>query len=138
MIALLTLLFGSVTGSPTQPPLDAEAARFAEAWTAADTEFLSGIMGAEGIRLHLPEEEHVLIKPRQARAALDSFLELHGPGVARVTRASLAGGSSDKGFAEVLWTTRSPGLPEPVMFTLFVGYSFENDRWTVTEIRVLF
>jgi hypothetical protein len=95
-------------------------------------------MASEGIRLHLPEEEHVRIRPRQARAALEAFLGGYGSGEARVARASLAGGSQDKGFAEVLWTTRSPGLPEPVMFTLFVGYSFANDGWTVTEIRVLF
>jgi hypothetical protein len=121
-----------------QPALEAEAVRFAEAWSASDTESLSRLLAEDGIRLHLPEEEHVLIRPRQARAALDAFLGRHGRGEARVTRASLAGGSLDRGFAEIRWATRSPGLPEPVIFTLFVGYSLEDDRWTVTEIRVLF
>ena len=126
-------------GAPSpQPALEVEAASFAEAWSGKDTRFLSGLMAEEGIRLNLPGEEHILIRPRQARAALDAFLDRHGSGEARVTRASMAGGSLDKGFAEIRWSTSSPGLPEPIIFTLFVGYSFENDRWTVTEIRVLF
>jgi hypothetical protein len=95
-------------------------------------------MAADGIRLHLPEEEHVLIRPRQARAAMDAFLERYGAGETRLTRAPLAGGSTDRGFAEIQWNTTSPGLPDPVIFTLFVGYVLKNDRWTVTEIRVLF
>jgi hypothetical protein len=121
-----------------QPALEAEAARFAEAWTGKDTRLLSGFMAEEGIRLNLPGEEHIRIRPRQARAALDAFLDRHAAGEIDVARASLAGGSREKGFAEIRWSTSSPGLPEPIIFTLFVGYSLENDHWTVTEIRVLF
>jgi hypothetical protein len=138
MIPLLSLVTVAVAALTVQPSLEAEASRFAEAWSASDTEYLEGVMAAEGIRLNLPEEEHVLIRPGQARAALEDFLGRHGSGEARLTRASLAGGSMDRGFAEVQWTTRSPGLPDPVIFTLFVGYLLNNDRWTVTEIRVLF
>ena len=82
-------------------------------------------LAEEGIRLHLPDEEHLLIRPRQARAAW-SFLNVmrrRSPG----NRVSLAGGDPEKGFAEIRWRTSSPGLTEPVIFTLFVGFSFSNE-----------
>ncbi len=138
MTILVAILSLAAAGLASQPALETEAERFAEAWSSSDTEFLTRVLAEGGIRLHLPGEDHVLIRPRQARAALEGFLGRHGPGEALVTRASLAGGSTEKGFAEIRWTTSSPGLPDPVIFILFVGYSLENDRWTVTEIRVLF
>jgi hypothetical protein len=94
-------------------------------------------MNPSGIRLHLPGEEHMLIQPRQAQAALRSFLERYPGGEARVTRVSLAGGDPRKGFAEVRWRTRAQGIGEPVMFTLFVAFSLESEAWRVTEIRIL-
>jgi len=121
-----------------QSVLEGEALKFAQAWEREDTRFLKEAMAGKGIRLHLPGEEHVLIRPRQAKAALGAFLGRYAGGEARVTQVSLTGGDPDKGFAEIRWRTGSSGVPEPVIFTLFVAYAFENERWVVTEIRVLF
>ncbi|MFH1763678.1 MAG: nuclear transport factor 2 family protein [Gemmatimonadota bacterium] len=125
-------------GPAAQSILEGEALRFAQAWEGEDLRLLGELMAEDGIRLHLPGEDHVLIRPRQARAALGAFLERYAGGEADLTRVSLAGGDLGKGFAEIRWRTGSPGVPEPVVFTLFVAFSSENDRWSVTEIRVLF
>ena len=121
-----------------QSALEVEAGRFARAWGAGDAQALGRSMNPAGIRLHLPGEEHMLIQPRQAQAALRTFMGRYPGGDARVTRVSLAGGDPRKGFAEIRWRTRAQGMGEPAMFTLFVAYSLEDESWLVTEIRVLF
>ena len=138
MTLALLALTALLPGTAIQSMLEGEALRFAQAWEREDTRLLGEVMVENGIRLHLPGENHVLIRPRQARAALRAFLERHTGGEARVTRVSLAGGDPEKGFAEIRWRTGSPGVAEPTIFTLFVAYAFENERWVVTEIRVLF
>ena len=138
MIFLFTALSLPVSGPVLQTPLEREAIRFAQAWEEEDTRLLGAIMARDGIRLHMPGEQHVLIRPRQAQAALQAFLDRYDGGETEVTRVSMAGGDSGKGFAEIQWRTGSPGVVEPVIFTVFVAYAFESESWVVTEIRVLF
>ena len=138
MIGCLLALTALLQGPPPQVAMEADAQRFAEAWISKDSGYLSGSMLDEGIRLHLPEEEHLLIKPRQAGAALSAFLKLYADGNAEVTNVSQAKGDQRKGYTEIRWTTASPGVPEPVIFTLFVAFALEDDAWRVTEIRVFF
>jgi hypothetical protein len=134
-LALASLLLAG----GTQSALEAEADRFAHAWAEKNVRQLGELMAEAGIRLHLPGEEHQLIRLRQARAALGTFLERYAGGEANVVRVSAAEGGSEKGFAEISWTTGSPGATEPVIFTLFVGYALiDAEGWTVTEIRVLY
>jgi hypothetical protein len=135
LVALL-LVVGQPPGVQSIP--GAEAGRFARAWAEKNTGELRGLMAEGGIRLHLPGEEHPRIQPRQAEAALSAFLERYRDGDVETTRVSLAGGDADKGFAEIRWRTASPTLTEPVIFTLFVAFAAVDERWRVTEIRVLF
>lgn len=138
MTLLLLALCALRPGPALQSMLEGEALSFAQAWENEDIGLLGEVMEEDGIRLHLPGEEHVLIRPRQARAALAAFLGRYAGGETEITRVSLAGGDPAKGFAEIRWQTGSPGVTEPVIFTLFVAYSLENENWAVTEIRVLF
>jgi hypothetical protein len=134
----LLALSASFGPGPAQPALEGEVARFAAAWDAGDLQVLGKAMRAEGIGLHLQGEEHVSIKPKQAQAALRSFLDRYPGGESEVTKTSTAGGDPVLGFAEITWRTRAPGLPDPVIFSLFVGYALEGDTWRVTEIRVFY
>ena len=130
--------FGEIAGAASQSVLEGDALRFAQAWAQKDIRLLGEFMASTGIRLNLPAEEHLLIRPRQARAALGAFLERYSGGEAQVSRVSVSGGGPEKGFAEIRWRAGSPGVSEPVNFTLFVGYALMDETWAVTEIRVLF
>ena len=121
-----------------QPALEGEAHRFAEAWVREDLRTLGAAMAPEGIRLHLSGEEHALILPRQARAAIGAFLERYSRGEVQVTRVSIARGDPAKGYSEIRWVTQAPGVTEPQTFTIFVAFSLREEAWQVTEIRVLF
>jgi hypothetical protein len=136
MVVAFLLAFFSGAGFQSLP--DAEAARFARAWLEKDTRALGDLLAEGGIRLHLPGEEHQRIEPRQARAALDAFLDRYLEGGVETTAVSLAGGDRGKGFAEIRWQTGSPGVTEPIIFTLFVAFVSVDEEWVVTEIRVLF
>ena len=140
MRVLLVVLVNlcAVVGATPQGRLQVEAQRWAEAWEAKDSRSLTALMAERGVRLRLPGEEYMLIKPRQAAAALQVFLGRYGPGETRITRLSPAGETSEEGFAEIRWVTGSPGMTDPVIFTLFVGYTLEGGSWSVSEIRVLF
>lgn len=122
---------------PEQPDLRARAEWFATAWAQRDASALGGALLPQGIHLKLPGEEHILIPPRQAEAAIRSFMEGYEEGAARVSQVSLAGGDPRKGFAEIRWETRGLGGPDPVVVNLFVGFGLEDDVWQVTEIRIL-
>ena len=137
LLALTVLFLGSLE-QDSQAVLGREALEFAGAWVGKDAAFLGEAMATKGIRLHLPGEVHQVIRPRQAKAALLAFLGRYTAGEASVVRVSETGAPPGKGYAELTWTTSSPGITEPVIFTLFVAYAFENEGWSVSEIRVLF
>lgn len=124
-------------GQDLQRTLEEEASAFAKAWKEKNAAGLRDCMLGSGIRLRLPDEEHLLIRPRQAQAALEEFLNRFARGETLLSRAALAGDEGQMGFAEIRWETSSPGLSGPVTFTVFLGYALHDGRWTVTEIRVL-
>jgi len=138
MTVLLAVFLTAALGPGLQSIPDEEAERFAGAWVEKDVRALGDLMAEDGIRLHLPGEEHQRINPRQARAALHAFLEHYAGGEVDAIEVSLAGGDPGKGFAEIRWRTGSPGVTEPVIFTLFVAFAHVDESWVVTEIRVLF
>jgi len=134
LLFALTLLSGP---GALQATLDQQVGTFSRAWVEKDSRALGRLLAKEGVRLHLPGEDLLMIRPRQAEAALESFLGRYTAGEARVARVSRASGGSEKAFAEVTWRTGSPGVSEPVIFTLFVALALDGGDWAVTEIRVL-
>jgi hypothetical protein len=56
---------------------------------------------------------------------------------ARVSRVEEVGGTPPRGFAEIRWESRIRGMTENVTRTVFVAFTFEDDDWRVTELRVL-
>ncbi len=136
LAALALLTFVGVGAG--QSGLEAEAARFAAAWEAGDYQALGRVMRSEGIRLQLRGEEHVSIKPKQAQAALKDFLDRYPARESEVKEVSATLGDPALGFAEISFQTGAPDIPDPVIFSLFVGFALESDTWRVTEIRVFY
>jgi hypothetical protein len=121
----------------TQRGLEARAEWFARTWTEENAAALGSALLSQGIHLRLPGDEHVLIEPRQAEAAIRSFLQRYEGGEARVSQVSLTGGDPRKGFAEIQWQTRDLATSEAAVVTVFVGFGLEGETWRITEIRIL-
>ncbi len=123
--------------SMDQPSLEEAALRFAGAWSRGEGEVLQSLMRREGIGLFLPGEEHSLVRPRLARAALVDFLTRLRGGDPRLVAVSFSEGDPNKGSAELHLPSGAQGAAGPVIFTVFLGFALEGGAWRVTEVRVL-
>ena len=124
------------TAAP-DPDLEATALRFARAWALGDGKTLEGMMRSAGVRIHLLGEDHRSIPPRQARAALEDFMERYPGEEPQITRTATAEGDPGLGLAELRLTPGAPAGAGSVIFTLFVGFALDPEGWVVTEVRIL-
>ena len=46
-------------------------------------------------------------------------------------------GSPRRAFAEILWITRAPDTNEPVRATIYLELVLSDERWQITQIRLL-
>ena len=140
LLSLGFLLAGPPPGDAVpgvQPSLDPVATDVAQAWQEGDPGALVRVMRPSGIRLHLGEEEHASLAPRQVQAALRDFMARYSSGEVGIMRVALAGGDPSKGFTDIRWRTVASRGSETVTFTLFVAFALEGEAWQITEIRVL-
>jgi hypothetical protein len=113
------------------------ASSFAEAWAKGDAPALEDGPDSHSVVVELLGEEHGSMDPRKAASALGRFLGAHESRGASVTRVSEVGGTPARGFAEVRWEAVMPGTSELLVYTVFAGFVRQEDRWRVSEIRVL-
>lgn len=124
--------------SPAQAPgLERVAARVAELWREGDAAGIAELAASGGVRLQLLEHDHLPMHGRRATAALRAFFPLRRGGAVHVARVAEVGGKPRRGFAEIQWTTAVAGALRPERLTVFVGFVLEEERWRVSEIRVL-
>ena len=137
MIQFFLVILGLLSTAPFQGTLEGEATRLGEAWAEGNMAPLETMLSSGGIRLDLQGAIYPSVPASRAVGALRSFMERYPGGEVELARVSRASGESSKGYAEFRWRTLVAGTGEPVIFTLFVAFSSENQGWAVTEIRVL-
>lgn len=117
--------------------LRGSAAEVAAHWARGSASGLSELLSAGGIGFYTPTGGQAALDPRKAVAALDDLLNRNASVSCTVIRVNLASGASDRGSAELAWESMAPGTSEVIRRTVFVGFSWEGDRWTIYEIRIL-
>jgi len=117
--------------------LRSSAAQVAAQWARGSASGLSDLLSPRGIGFHTPTEGQAALDPRKAVAALDDLLNQNPSVSCTVVRVTLASGASDRGSAELAWEAMAPGTSEVIRRTVFVGFTWEDDRWTIYEIRIL-
>ncbi len=120
-----------------QSPLEEASTLFVQAWSARDMAGVAAAMAPRGIRLYVGRDEFELLGTRQARAALDAYLEGLAVGALDVERVSDLGGSPRRGSLRLRWQTSARGTSESLVFTIFVGYERGEAAWRITEIRIM-
>jgi hypothetical protein len=98
---------------------------------------MSAVFATRGIRLQMDRVGHAGLSSRQAVASLRDYLRGYDGGRTVVARTAPVEGSSDRGFAEILWSARVAGTSQIVQRTLFVGLVREPAGWRVEEVRIL-
>lgn len=135
--AVLTSAAWMHPGSATGQEPDAVVERVMQAWGGSDTRPLGELLDPRGVHLRLDAEEHSGVSPRQARAALDDVLGRHEPGEIGLLRIEIPQGTPPRGFAELRWVTRPRGAREEVTYIIFLRLELQEDRWWISEIRIL-
>ncbi len=113
------------------------ATGFARQWAAGDVSGLQGRLSQSGVRIQWEARPLGALSPQRAGASIREYLENREAASARVSRVEEVGGTPPRGFSEIRWESRIRGVSENVTRTVFVAFTFEDDDWRVTELRVL-
>lgn len=134
MVALALL----ATASPAAgQDLERTMGRVAAAWHRGDAAAITRLAASSGISLDVDGRSVGPLGPRQASAVIRRVFEDRESVGARSNMTRTVGGSPQRAFGEIAWTTRARGTTIPERATLFVAFVREDAGWRITEIRLI-
>lgn len=131
------LLLAPAAAYGQQAELRGTVLQLAESWARGDAEELAAHVAGEGLSLELDEGPMGPLGGRQAGAMLRRFFDGHQSLDVRLESARLTGGEPARAFAELTWSVRPEGTTVAERARVFIGLVREDDRWKVTQIRLL-
>jgi hypothetical protein len=139
--ALFALLVVALALTGPQPAaaqsLEQSLDRVAAAWHRSDAGAIAGYAARAGISLNIDGQAVGPLAPRQAAAGIRrAFEDRESIGV-RTNMSRTVGGTPTRAFGEISWTTRARGTTIPERVTIFVAFVLEDERWRITEIRLI-
>lgn len=132
--AVLLLLIASPARAQD---LSAVVDRVAGSWGRGDASGIVAHAARGGISLDVDGERVGPLAPRQAAAVLRRLFDQKETVSANAGKARAVGGSPQKGFGEIAWVMRARGTTIPERATVVLALVREDDRWRVTEIRLM-
>jgi hypothetical protein len=117
--------------------LDQTLERIAAAWHRADAGTIARLAASAGISLNFDGQAVGPLPPRQAAAGIRRVFEDRESLGVRSNMSRTVGGSPPRAFGEINWTTRARGTTIPERATIFVALVLEDERWRITEIRLI-
>jgi hypothetical protein len=136
-LALPILLLLAAAGPVRAQELSDVVERVARSWSRGDASAIVAHAARSGISLDLDGQRVGPIAPRQAAAVLRDVLDRRETVRASAGRARVVGGSPEKGFGEIAWTSRARGTTIPERATVVLAFVREDGQWRVTEIRLM-
>lgn len=109
----------------------------ARAWGRGDAGSIASSAARSGVSVEVEGDRHGPLNPRQVSAFLRSIFDERETVDVRAGMAKVVEGSPGRAFGEIVWTARMRGTTQPQRSTVFLGLVLENERWRITEIRVL-
>jgi hypothetical protein len=111
--------------------------RVAGAWARGDASGIVAHAARGGISLDVDGERAGPLAARQAAAVLRRLFDRSETVSASASKARVVGGSPEKGLGEIAWVMRARGTTIPERATVVIALVREDDRWRVTEIRLM-
>jgi hypothetical protein len=111
--------------------------RVAASWSRGDASGIVAHAARTGISLDVDGERVGPIAARQAAAVLRRVFDQRESVRASAGRARVVGGSPEKGFGEIAWTSRARGTTIPERATVVLAFVREDGHWRITEIRLM-
>ena len=112
--------------------------RFSGAWRQNDDKGIAAMIAREGATIETGEARLGPLGARQAAAVLRSLFEGRDTRSVQTRQMQDVGGTPQKAYAEVIWTTLAPETTQPLRVIVFVEWVLEQDKqWRITRIRLL-
>ena len=143
-VALVLLFSAALAGmgvSPSAPgapeALKEVVSKVSKFWHGKDVAKLEGLLHPDGIRFQVDDEKRVSLDPRKAMASIQAYWAGLTSRKVDTRRISDVGGDPPKGFAEFRWHVVLSGGSETLVHAIYVGFVRRDERWVISEIRIL-
>jgi hypothetical protein len=133
VVGLLAFAPRAASGQELAPTIE----RVAAAWQRGDVGILTGLAARNGISLDVDGRSVGPLPARQAGAVLRRVFEERDNIGVRATMTRTVAGSPPSAFAEFAWSVKARGTTIPESARLFIAFVLEDERWRITEIRLL-
>ncbi len=117
--------------------IDDIVSQVVDAWGRGDAKGVMALSVRDGIGVESREERTGPLSTRQATAVLRRIFEERRTVAIRPGITQIVGGSPRRAFTEITWITRAPDTTEPERLTVFLEFVLRDDRWQITQIRLL-
>ncbi len=141
MAPVLAVLLGTVSSVTVQAQGHSTASGvtqvFAERWAQNTSNGLRETLDPNGVLLALEGREHRDLDAARLLATVNQVRSGSVGGSVRLLRVVPVAGSEGQAFAELLWEFVMVGTSESVQHTIYLGLVHHDERWWVSEIRLL-
>jgi hypothetical protein len=137
LLVLLALAATLVPARGSAQDLGPVIERVASAWQRGDASAITGLVARGGISLDVDGRPVGSLPARQAGAVLRRLFDDRESVGVRNTMTRTVSGSPPSAFAEFTWSVRARGTTIPENARLFIAFVLEDERWRITEIRLL-
>ena len=140
-IRLMMLIAVAVTTTAARAhaqQLESAMSRFSGAWRQGDDKAVASQIAREGVTIETSDGRLGPLGARQTAAVLRTLFEGRDTRNLRTRQMQDVGGSPQRAYAEVIWTTLAPETTQPIRVVVFVEWVLEQDKtWRITRIRLL-
>ncbi len=117
--------------------LDRAMSRLVRQWAEGNAAGLAALASDDGLSIELDGRPLGPLHARQAAAALRRLFDQRETISIYPGMSGQVAGDANSAFVEFDWLVRMSGTTIPEHVTVFLALKREDNRWRVTEIRVL-
>jgi hypothetical protein len=117
--------------------LDDIVLHITDAWQRHDAKDVIALSARDGIAIESRDLRTGPLGSRQAAAVLRRMFDERETVAIQPGRTQIVGGSPRRAYAEIIWITRAPDTSEPQRATIFLELVLLDERWQITQIRLL-
>lgn len=109
----------------------------ARSWSRGDAGSIAAAASRSGVSVEVDGDRSGPLRSGQVSAVLRRLFDERETLEVRTGMAKVVEGSKGRAFGEIVWTARMRGTTQPQRATVFLALVLEDERWRITEIRVL-
>lgn len=117
--------------------LDDIVLHLTDAWAHGDARAVVALSTRDGLLIETRDSRTGPLGSRQAAAVLRRLFEDRQTISIKPGMTQVMSGTPRRAFAEITWITRAPDTTEMERLTVFIEFVLADERWQITQIRLL-